>query len=792
MKIALPLTLPGVVLSLLLCACSPWSAQALRPQNGSSATVTPGVAITSPASGAILQGTISITANASDNLGITGVQFALDGAALGSAVTVPPYTVRWNTTTVSNGPHTVTAVVSDPAGKTASQSVNVSISNNPSVGSKTILPVEVVGPDGTVRAVTVAIASPGSGTRLWMQIHNLKYQTEASVQINGGPWIPINDTSVTVLGLAASYGGIGGGFSTLNLTLPVPDGTLVPGANIVVFRFNGTDGIVSGFRVLNFNFVAPDGTPLVSSDSFVKDDPSVWQPPSTSASDISAGEKLWRNASLTTPGVGPIRATCGACHTQDGRDLKYFNYSNNSIRARSIFHGLSAVQGDQIASYIRSLNVPSPGRPWNPPYQPGPGLDSQPVEQWSAGAGITAVLKSDQDLLNEIFPNGIQPSVFSASGNLNVRETAIPMQLPDWNSWLPTVHPMDAWGDPFLNSKYYQDYLSIRSGLKYGDPVSYVNSASIFNVWISDYEFFIAPRAPNPGATPDPNYWTPTFISQVYSTGLWNMVKSWEINQEFGLEGLARSVFLNQQADSRAWLSQFPFFASPNMLHIPRGFPGLKNGKISTFFYLAFIWYHAQLILNNSNKELEGTSPIDWGYVYGILEDLSYNASPGQTGMQYLWQIKGLQVSNNGKTPAIDSHGVPGWEWQVNDPSIQVRQEPKAAIAWRDTPAATRTAMYNGNVRAFLDVVEQFTPQEFYSGGAADSAIAPVPGAQFGTFGDRVWYAIPLLRYYGVDQSLIDEFASWAKTIWPLGNWNLTRTATCWQGNNQIVCSTQQ
>jgi hypothetical protein len=53
-----------------------------------------------------------------------------------------------------------------------------------------------------------------------------------------------------------------------------------------------------------------------------------------------------------------------------------------------MFHGLSELQGRQIASYIRTANTPNPGRPWNPPYQPGPSLDAQPVVNWAAGAGV--------------------------------------------------------------------------------------------------------------------------------------------------------------------------------------------------------------------------------------------------------------------------------------------------------------------------------------------------------------------------------------------------------------------
>jgi cytochrome c553 len=254
-----------------------------------------------------------------------------------------------------------------------------------------------------------------------MRIHGLRYETEASVQVNGSAWVPLNSATVTLLGNAAAYGGIGGGFGTLDMTVPLPSGAIVVGNNTINFRFNGTDGRTSGFRVLSFNFLDPHGNALVPSPAFVQDDPSTWQPPSTNAADIAAGQALWRGAALTAPkptGPVPIQAKCSSCHAQDGRDLKYFNYSNYSIRARSVFHGLTAQQGDQIASYIRTLAVNNPGRPWNPPYQPGPGLDSKPVSEWSAGAGLDAVANSDQDQLNDIFSAGIQDSVFSAQGHL--------------------------------------------------------------------------------------------------------------------------------------------------------------------------------------------------------------------------------------------------------------------------------------------------------------------------------------------------------------------------------------
>src|SRR6266853_859883 len=97
----------------------------------------PTVRITSPASGATVSGTISVTADASSNVGVAGVQFKLDGANLGAEATAapystPPYSTLWNTTTASNGSHTLTAVARDTAGnQTTSSPVTVTVSNAP-------------------------------------------------------------------------------------------------------------------------------------------------------------------------------------------------------------------------------------------------------------------------------------------------------------------------------------------------------------------------------------------------------------------------------------------------------------------------------------------------------------------------------------------------------------------------------------------------------------------------------------------------------------------------------------
>ena len=106
----------------------------IRVQNGAGPdTTAPTVSITAPAGGASVSGTVAVNATASDNVGVTAVQFRRDGVDLG-ADTSAPYTVNWNTTTTPNGSHALTAVALDAAGNAAGSSqVTVTVANSSTV-----------------------------------------------------------------------------------------------------------------------------------------------------------------------------------------------------------------------------------------------------------------------------------------------------------------------------------------------------------------------------------------------------------------------------------------------------------------------------------------------------------------------------------------------------------------------------------------------------------------------------------------------------------------------------------
>ncbi len=96
---------------------------------GSSDTVPPMAAITAPSTGSTVTGSTTITANASDNVGVTRVEFWVDGALKGSDPAAP-YSYAWDTTTTANGSRAVVARAYDAAGNIGtSATITVTVSN---------------------------------------------------------------------------------------------------------------------------------------------------------------------------------------------------------------------------------------------------------------------------------------------------------------------------------------------------------------------------------------------------------------------------------------------------------------------------------------------------------------------------------------------------------------------------------------------------------------------------------------------------------------------------------------
>ncbi|NML30906.1 hypothetical protein [Paraburkholderia antibiotica] len=667
------------------------------------------------------------------------------------------------------------------------------------------MPLEVMsaGSSQTVSA-TLKISAGASAKVLTMQVNNLSYDGKASVQINGGSWITLTNASVTVLGNAKLYGGIGGGYDTISLNVPITGA--VNGTNTISFRFNGTDGVSSGYRVLSFNLLDSAGNPLIAASSFTQDDPTAWTAPLANASDVATGKQLWQSATLNESPINPshqLRAHCMDCHSASGSDLFKFNYSNNSIIVRSQFHGLSAIQGAQIASYIRSLKnrYPTPGancRPWNPPYQPGPGLDSAPLSDWTCGAGLGAVSENDLDTLAAIFPNGVvDRSVVATRGQINLREIPIGLQLPDWNHWVPRIHPKDAWGDYFTNSNLNKLYAGEGSGsatfnmktqlAQGGASYAQGKTGNIFNdlySWgIAFGEQFAPPNAGTNGS------YTIAQQENLYGTAQWQLLKSWELAQEYSLEQSCPSAWVNLQhapkPEARGWCGYWRviFNVSPHILNFPTA--NSMFGSSVAQYVKSNQWYYLQILLNPGSGAHNVHLPVDWQYAYGLLDNLYQVSGRTEPIRNFLYVLKGAQEMDNGVGVANVNQG-----WTTRDTSpLDVWSGGQNGV-WKGTSVATEQAVVNAFLANWLDTTTSFNLSNWQREGqpnavsyettcgwsirslcALDYVHGTLSGGTIENFPTWTWNQVPLMRGEGIDGTQLNRLSTWLNAAYPSGNY---------------------
>jgi uncharacterized membrane protein len=98
--------------------------------NGGGDTTPPTTSVTVPANGATVSGTVTVTATASDNVGVTQMQLLIDGNVVASNTNSTSLSFSWVTTNFTNGTHTIVSKASDAAGNVGtSATVTVTVSN---------------------------------------------------------------------------------------------------------------------------------------------------------------------------------------------------------------------------------------------------------------------------------------------------------------------------------------------------------------------------------------------------------------------------------------------------------------------------------------------------------------------------------------------------------------------------------------------------------------------------------------------------------------------------------------
>ncbi len=188
------------------------SGDAVFSTSSSTDSTPPTVSITSPAAGASVSGTVTVTGSASDNVGVTSVQFMLDGANLGSADTATPYQVGWDSTTASNGTHTLTAKAMDAAGNVGNAvAVSVTVANSGTT------PSALQDFQTRCAAAGVIVCQGFDDAAGIPKANNTGSGSSGAEPANDGATYPTQDTSI-----AAS------GTGSLRFDIPVPSGPANP------------------------------------------------------------------------------------------------------------------------------------------------------------------------------------------------------------------------------------------------------------------------------------------------------------------------------------------------------------------------------------------------------------------------------------------------------------------------------------------------------------------------------------------------------------------------------------
>ena len=174
----------------------------VKPPKGGDRTP-PTVTITSPGNGATVSGTIDVLVNAADNVAVTSVTLSVDGAAIATNLTAP-FTNSWNSGSVSNGTHTLTATAADAAGNKGTSSIQVTVSNASNVD---------------LTSPTVSISSPANNAAFDLN-------TGVTVSVSGSDNVGVTSVSLSV------------------------DGTMVGTSNGSSASFSWNTGSVSGPHTL--------------------------------------------------------------------------------------------------------------------------------------------------------------------------------------------------------------------------------------------------------------------------------------------------------------------------------------------------------------------------------------------------------------------------------------------------------------------------------------------------------------------------------------------------------------
>ena len=135
---------------------------AINPNLGNPDNTMPDVQITSPAANDVVKGMVTITADATDNVGVAKVEFYADDNLI-NTIKQAPYKTQWDSTKADDGTVTLQASADDKAGNNRAHSIKVKVQNMLDAGPATIQMIYPTANDEVKGKFDIKVDARGGG-----------------------------------------------------------------------------------------------------------------------------------------------------------------------------------------------------------------------------------------------------------------------------------------------------------------------------------------------------------------------------------------------------------------------------------------------------------------------------------------------------------------------------------------------------------------------------------------------------------------------------------------------------
>ena len=295
-------------------------------------TQKPTVSITNPTSNQSVTGVIKFVATASDNEGVAGVQFVLDGVNFGSEDTQAPYEIEWDSSKAKVGTHRIKAIARDT-------------SDNKTSSVVVYFKVVALKPDTT--APLVQITSPAAGATLSGSV-----DIEASASdpvVSGATTSGVKQVDFLVDGALVGTASGAAPYRITYNTAALNDGLHTIGARATDVA--GNIGIASQILITtnNGNIIPPGGINLVPNPSLENPDPGNQNKPANWNFDS------WSGYTITAVSTYPVAGRNGGVAAKT--EITAYNTDGD---AKWYFDPVQVTPGTtyKISDYYKS-NIPS-------------------------------------------------------------------------------------------------------------------------------------------------------------------------------------------------------------------------------------------------------------------------------------------------------------------------------------------------------------------------------------------------------------------------------------------------